>query len=84
MRRSMLLGVLGFLLCASAGERTALAQARSEPSDSFYEFSDDEMLGDTLSSLTAIIKVRPPAARVSLIRPRASFVSEMLKSVEVL
>jgi hypothetical protein len=80
MRRSTLLWVLGFLVCASAGERTALA----EPRDSFYEFSDDDMLGDTISSLTAIVKVRPPAAKVSLIRPRASFVPEMLKSVEVL
>jgi hypothetical protein len=85
MRRSKLSAVLGLSLFALVGTRPALAQTRSsEPDDAFYEFSDDDLLGDTISGHTAILRVRPPAAKVSLIRPRASFIAEMFKSVEAL
>lgn len=85
MRRSKLSAVLGLSLLVLAGARPALAQTNSsEPNDTFYEFSDDDLLGDTISSHTAILRIRPPAAKVSLIRPRASFVAEMFKSVEAL
>jgi hypothetical protein len=58
------------------------AQAQTKAEDIFYEFTDDDLIGDTLGTTGAQINVRPPAARVTLIRPRASFVPEMLKSVE--
>lgn len=59
--------------------------APSKADESYiYTFTDDDLIGDTLSTTSALIKVRPPAARVTLIRPRASFVAEMLKSVEVM
>jgi hypothetical protein len=85
MRRSTLSAVFGLSLFVLAGASPALAQTSSRgPDDSFYEFSDDDLLGDTISSHTAILRIRPPAAKVGLIRPRASFVAEMYKSVEAL
>jgi len=60
----------------------AHAQLRDEPV--YYHFDDDFMVGDTLSTTPPLIVVRRPAARVMLLRPRASFVAEMLKSVEAL
>lgn len=61
----------------------APSHAQRKADDGYiYEFTDDDLIGDTLGTTGAQIKVRPPAARVTLIRPRASFVPEMLKSVE--
>jgi hypothetical protein len=64
----------------------AFAQSKSKQADDNYgyRFDDDHMIGDTLSTTPPLIKVRRPAARVQLIRARASFVAEMLKSVEAL
>ena len=53
-------------------------------SDYDYVFEDDAMVGGTLSSTPPLLTVRRCGLRVSLLRPRASFVAEMLKSVEVL
>jgi hypothetical protein len=47
-----------------------------------YEFSDDPLNAGGFGPNDATIKVRPRAARTTLIRPRVSFVQEMLKSVE--
>jgi hypothetical protein len=47
-----------------------------------YEFSDDPLNAGGFGPNDATIKVRPRAARTTLIRPRTSFVTEMLKSVE--
>jgi len=55
---------------------------QASPDSYIYTFTDDDLIGDTLSATTALIKVRRPAARITLIRPRASFVAEMVKSVE--
>jgi hypothetical protein len=85
MRQSKLIATLGLSLSAFALASPSFAQtARAQADGSFYEFDDDDMLGDTISSNTAILRIRPIAAKVSLIRPRASFVAEMLESVEVL
>jgi hypothetical protein len=85
MLLSKLIATLGLSLSAFVIASPAFAQtARAEADGSFYEFDDDDMLGDTISSNTASIRVRPPAAKVSLIRPRVSFVAEMLESVEML
>jgi len=47
-----------------------------------YEFSDDPLNAGGFGPNDATIKVRPRAARTTLIRPRTTFVPEMLKSVE--
>jgi hypothetical protein len=67
------------LLTAAGG---AAAQDKAEPIE--YRFKDDQMLGTTLSSTMAILKVNLHPGRVMLLRPRVSFVGELLKSVETM
>jgi hypothetical protein len=45
-------------------------------------FDDDLAKGATFDPLGNIVRAPPRAARVTLLRPRYNFVSEMLKSVE--
>ena len=47
-----------------------------------YEFDDDPLNAGGFGPNDATIRVRPKAARTTLIRPRTSFIPEMLKSVE--
>jgi hypothetical protein len=47
-----------------------------------YEFSDDPLSAGGFGPSDATIRVRPGPVRTTLIRPRTSFVPEMLKSVE--
>jgi len=47
-----------------------------------YEFDDDPLNAGGFGPNDATIRVRAKAARTTLIRPRTSFVPEMLKSVE--
>ncbi len=47
-----------------------------------YSFTDDPLAAGGFGPNGSEIKVRVSAARVTLIRPRTSFVTEMLKSVE--
>jgi hypothetical protein len=47
-----------------------------------YEFADDPLSAGGFGPTDATIKVRPGPVRRTLIRPRTSFVPEMLKSVE--
>lgn len=47
-----------------------------------YEFEDDPLNAGGFGPNDATIRVRPRAARTTLIRPRTSFVPELLKSVE--
>lgn len=47
-----------------------------------YEFSDDPLNAGGFGPGDATIRVRPVAVRSQLIKPRTSFVPEMLKSVE--
>ncbi|MBI4701499.1 MAG: hypothetical protein HY744_10125 [Deltaproteobacteria bacterium] len=47
-----------------------------------YEFADDPLTAGGFGPNTATIRVRPGPVRRTLIRPRTSFVPEMLKSVE--
>jgi hypothetical protein len=60
----------------------ASAQAKQDGYD--YHFDDDYMVGDTLATTPPLIMVRRSVPRIMLLRPRASFVGEMLKSVEAL
>ena len=47
-----------------------------------YSFSDDPLSAGGFGPNDATIRVRPGPVRTTLIRPRTSFVPEMLKSVE--
>ena len=47
-----------------------------------YEFTDDPLNAGGFGRNDATIRVRPGPVRTTLIRPRTSFVPEMLKSVE--
>jgi len=51
-------------------------------SDYGYKFSDDPLSAGGFGPADATIRVRPGPVRTTLIRPRTSFVPEMLKSVE--
>ncbi len=55
----------------------------SDDSDGYgYEFGDDPLTAGGFGPNDATIRVRPGPVRRTLIRPRTSFVPEMLKSVE--
>lgn len=72
-------------LAILASSATVFAQA-AKPAEGDggygYEFSDDPLNAGGFGPNDATIRVRPTAARTTLIRPRISFVQEMLKSVE--
>lgn len=70
---------LGVLLVATE----ALAQGKGKKEDGYgYEFTDDPLAAGGFGPNDATIRVRPGPVRTTLIRPRTSFVPEMLKSVE--
>jgi hypothetical protein len=60
------------------------AGAQTKADEYSYHFDDDFMVGDTLGTTPLVILERKPAHHVMLLRPRASFVSEMLKSIEAM
>jgi hypothetical protein len=81
MRSSRQIAVaFAFALFALPG----VAGAQAKEDGYTYHFVDDFMVGDTLSTTPPLITVRRPVPRIMLLRPRASFVGEMLKSVEAL
>ena len=87
MGRSIKIGlaVLAASSLTLAVTTSAFAQASktSDTSDGYgYEFDDDPLNAGGFGPNDATIRVRPRAARTTLIRPRTSFVPEMLKSVE--
>ena len=58
------------------------ANAGSPAGDYGYKFEDDPLSAGGFGPADATIRVRPGPVRTTLIRPRTSFVPEMLKSVE--
>lgn len=79
--------VLGGLLVPSvAAAQTPGGKADAKSSkgeDGYgYEFADDPLAAGGFGPNDATIRVRPGPVRTTLIRPRTSFVPEMLKSVE--
>ena len=75
----------GLMLSASTvWAQGASAKAKdSEDGDGYgYEFADDPLSAGGFGPNDATIRVRPGPVRRTLIRPRTSFVPEMLKSVE--
>lgn len=80
--RALAAGLMGtgiLLFAASAG---AQAGGKSGDDGYGYEFSDDPLNAGGFGPNDATLKVRPGPVRTTLIRPRISFVPEMLKSVE--
>jgi len=72
-------------LAAFMASGAALAQDKpaGDKGDGYgYEFDDDPLAAGGFGPSDATIRVRPRAARTTLIRPRIQFVDEMLKSVE--
>jgi hypothetical protein len=70
-------------LAAVALSPAAMAQAEGGDDKGYgYEFEDDPLNAGGFGPNDATIRVRPKAARTTLIRPRTTFVPEMLKSVE--
>jgi hypothetical protein len=68
---------------AGAGGAPAAGGGGGDSKDGYgYEFSDDPLSAGGFGPNDATIRVRPGPVRTTLIRPRTSFVPEMLKSVE--
>jgi hypothetical protein len=65
----------------AAGGAAAGAQSGAS-GDYGYKFEDDPLAAGGFGPSDATIRVRPGPVRTTLIRPRTSFVPEMLKSVE--
>ncbi|HEY3818081.1 MAG TPA: hypothetical protein VGL81_12970 [Polyangiaceae bacterium] len=95
MKRSNNKWVLGGLVTASflllsaqafaqdAAAAGAAAGAKPDNGGDYgYKFEDDPLSAGGFGPSDATIRVRPGPVRTTLIRPRTSFVPEMLKSVE--
>ena len=76
------IGALTFALAPAAFAQDKPAGGGDKADGYGYEFSDDPLNAGGFGPNDATIKVRPRAARTTLIRPRTTFVPEMLKSVE--
>lgn len=75
---------LGVGVAVSLTTLVASAQTQESKTDDGYgySFDDDPLNAGGFGPNDATIRVRARAARTTLIRPRTSFVPEMLKSVE--
>jgi hypothetical protein len=81
-----LVGTIGFSSSAHAqggkGAAAAPGGAGGKEDGYGYTFNDDPLSAGGFGPNDATIRVRPNAVRNTLIRPRTTFVPEMLKSVE--
>jgi hypothetical protein len=68
-------------VAAAQGKKANAKEAKDEQGYG-YTFDDDPLAAGGFGPGDATIRVRPGAVRTTLIRPRTSFVTEMLKSVE--
>ena len=73
-------GCVVLLVSAAAFAQVAASEDTDEGYG--YTFDDDPLAAGGFGPNDATIRVRARAARTTLIRPRTSFVPEMLKSVE--
>jgi len=75
-------GIL-FVASNAFGQTRTVEDTESGGEDGYgYEFGDDPLTAGGFGPNDATIRVRPGPVRRTLIRPRTSFVPEMLKSVE--
>jgi hypothetical protein len=86
MGRAIKIGLVGLAASCLTLALTTSAFAQTTTRDTNdgygYEFDDDPLNAGGFGPNDATIRVRAKAARTTLIRPRTSFVPEMLKSVE--
>jgi hypothetical protein len=75
------LSLFGVLLSSGTALADVTREARTLAGD-YFEFKEDPLHDLPAGPLGADIQVRPKKYRVLLIRPRAHFVPELLKSVE--
>lgn len=76
-------GLIGFAVVAAAPAAFAQDAKESAGGDGYgYEFSDDPLSAGGFGPNDSTIRVRASVQRTTLIRPRTTFVPEMLKSVE--
>lgn len=82
--RKVFVSVVIMGACAMFGSTAFAQDVKSTDSEGGYgyEFSDDPLNAGGFGPNDATIRVRPGPVRTTLIRPRTSFVNEMLKSVE--
>jgi hypothetical protein len=66
----------------ASGAGVATTGDKTGNGDYGYKFEDDPLSAGGFGPSDATIRVRPGPVRTTLIRPRTSFVPEMLKSVE--
>ncbi len=70
-------------LSVNAHAQAAAAATSADDGEGYgYEFEDDPLNANAFGPNDATIRVRKGPVRRTLIRPRTSFVPEMLKSVE--
>ncbi|MBM4374507.1 MAG: hypothetical protein FJ095_05430 [Deltaproteobacteria bacterium] len=75
----------GAFLVSSAASAQGVKSSDAGDGEGYgYEFADDPLSAGGFGPTDATIRVRPGPVRRTLIRPRTSFVPEMLKSVEQL
>jgi hypothetical protein len=80
---SVAVGLAAFMASGAAFAQDKPAAGGDKGGDGYgYEFDDDPLAAGGFGPNDATIRVRPRAARTTLIRPRIQFVDEMLKSVE--
>jgi len=78
-----LVTAIGVTLIASMALAQGKGAAAGKKDEGYgYEFTDDPLSAGGFGPNDATIRVRPGPVRTTLIRPRTSFVPEMLKSVE--
>jgi hypothetical protein len=74
---------VGMATFMASGAALAQDKAAGDKGDGYgYEFDDEPLAAGGFGPNDATIRVRPRAARTTLIRPRIQFVDELLKSVE--
>jgi hypothetical protein len=80
---SVAIGLAAFMASGAALAQDKAGDKGGDKGDGYgYEFDDDPLAAGGFGPNDATIRVRPRAARTTLIRPRIQFVDEMLKSVE--
>jgi hypothetical protein len=82
VRQALYVMTAGAVLFAAAEASAQVKQTDTGKEGYGYEFSDDPLSAGGFGPNDATIRVRPGPVRTTLIRPRTSFVPEMLKSVE--
>lgn len=80
--RSLLLALPLLLLASTASAGDAPSTAASNDDGYAYDFQDDVLAANPNAAQGSLIRLRTHIVRRTLIRPRAHFVPELLKSVE--